>query len=105
MGWYETCVQEVQRMVPPGKMCDYNRCLRIQQRIDSACHNRNWAPGSPYLLDNPDGSVCYCCCSCFAWNVPIAVGPSTTKPIQTFVVNDPVYAAVVKNGAIVEWKL
>lgn len=100
MGWYETCKSEVEHMNPPEKMCDYNRCMAIQARIDKTCHNRKWEPGSPYILDNPDGSVCYCCCSCFAENTPIAVTGSEYRLIQDFRKGDPVYAANSK----LEWQ-
>ncbi|HEX7902460.1 MAG TPA: Hint domain-containing protein [Chitinophagaceae bacterium] len=100
MGWYNTCVDEVKKMIPPQKMCDYNRCLRIQNQIDAACHSRHWEPGSPYVLDNPDGSVCYCCCSCFAQNTPIEISPRVFKLVQDFRNNDKVYAAT----ADLQWK-
>ncbi|WP_346320181.1 Hint domain-containing protein [Chitinophaga sp. YIM B06452] len=91
--WYETCVSEVEHMKPPEKMCDYNRCMKIQNKIDASCHGRHWEPGTPYVLDNPDGSVCYCCCSCFAENTQIAVSASEYRAVQDFRPNDVVYAA------------
>lgn len=100
MGWYETCKSEVASMRPPGSMCDYNRCMKIQQKIDNSCHSRHWEPGSPYVLDNPDGSVCYCCCSCFAHNTPIAVNGTDYKLVQDFRKNDKVFAA----DANLNWK-
>ncbi len=103
MGWRETCIEEVNNMIPPGTMCDYDRCMKIQKRIDDACHNRNWAPGSPYVLDNPDGSVCYCCCSCFGYDTPIAVADGAFKMIQDFVAGDMVWSAVMNNGVIDHW--
>ncbi|WP_160710825.1 Hint domain-containing protein [Chitinophaga solisilvae] len=99
MSWYETCKTEVARMNPPGTMCDYNRCLRIQRQIDNTCHGRKWTPGQPYILDNPDGSVCYCCCSCFQENTPIAVSMNEFRLIQDFRKGDPVFAANSK----LEW--
>lgn len=100
MGWFETCKSEVAAMRPPEVMCDYNRCMKIQSKIDKSCHNRRWEPGSPYVLDNPDGSQCYCCCSCFAENTPIAVNSTEYKLVQDFRVNDLVYAADAK----LNWK-
>lgn len=37
---------------------------------------------------------CYCCCSCFAFDTPIAVSKDMVKAVQDFVVNDPVWVAV-----------
>ena len=98
--WYSDCVNEVKTMQPPGVMCDYSRCMRIQQVIDKTCHNRHWEPGHPYALDNPDGSICYCCCSCFAYDTPIQVNANTFKFIQDFLPGEPVLAA----GADLQWK-
>lgn len=101
MGTYDTCKTEVEGM--GGTMCDYNRCLRIQQQIDSACHARSWEPGSPYILDNPDGTVCYCCCSCFFQDTPIAVAENAFKLVQDIKTTDTVLAAY-QVGTALEWR-
>jgi hypothetical protein len=91
MSYPQTCKDEAKSEGVP--MCDYKRCVAMQKRIDAACHNRGWAPGSPYYLDNPDGSVCACCCSCFAENTPIAVNANAFKLIQDFAPGDVIYTA------------
>lgn len=98
-----TCAKEVQQMNPPGKMCDYNRCLRMQKIVDAGCHGRNWQPGQPYGLDNPDGSICYCCCSCFAKDTPIEVSAGNFKLVQDIKTSETVRAAY-KSGAGWIWK-
>jgi hypothetical protein len=96
----------VQSMDPPGKMCDYQRCLKGQERFDKACKSRHWSAGHPYLLDNPEtpDDFCYCCCSCFAGDSSIATGADETKAIGDISVGDTVQAAVIENGLIVGWK-
>ena len=36
---------------------------------------------------------CYCCCSCFAFDTPIAVTATTTRAVQEFEIDDPVLVA------------
>ncbi|HEY4063109.1 MAG TPA: hypothetical protein VGM30_14485 [Puia sp.] len=51
---------------PPQK-CDPKRCLKLARSITKICSDRKWAPDSPFMLDNPDGSVCYCTCFLFGF--------------------------------------
>jgi hypothetical protein len=42
--------------------CASERCKRIQELIDKACEARGWPPGTPYIIENPDGNICKCYC-------------------------------------------
>ncbi len=44
---------------------------------------------------------CYCCCSCLAYDTPIAVTKDTEKMVQEFSVNDPVLVA--ENADLKSW--
>jgi len=48
--------------LPPGPDCERKRCMKLVNRIASICNQREWDSGTPFMLDNPDGSVCYCRC-------------------------------------------
>lgn len=93
-----SCANEVKSM--GQKMCDLALCDKIQKNIDERCHAKGWSPGEPYIVYKEDGSICYCCCSCFAYDTPIAIGTDAYKLIQEFEIGDTVLAA----GAGLEWK-
>jgi len=44
---------------------------------------------------------CYCCCSCFAYDTPIAVTETTVRPVQDFAINDPVLVA--EDASLQNW--
>lgn len=93
-----SCANEVKSM--GEKMCDLSLCDKIQKNIDERCHAKGWSPGEPYIVYKEDGSICYCCCSCFAYDTPIAIGADAYKLIQEFEIGDTVLAA----GTGLEWK-
>jgi hypothetical protein len=97
MAW-DSCRQEVEST--GDKMCDVNLCAKSQAGVDKKCHDKGWPAGTPFGIYLPDGSVCFCCCSCFAYDTPIQVSTDTFKAIQDFVPGDPVLAA----GADLKWK-
>lgn len=67
----------------------YCNCLGQFQRmkVNGVCPFTN---DSLIPIGNPG---CYCCCSCFAYDTPIATTENTVKAIQDFVLNDPVLVA------------
>lgn len=101
MAW-DSCRKEVEST--GDKMCDINMCAQSQAGIDRRCHQKGYPAGTPFMIYYTDSSgklvLCFCCCSCFAYNVPIQVSPTTFKVIQDFVPGDPVYAA----GTDLNWK-
>jgi len=57
--------------------------------------------GSLIPITSPPPS-CYCCCSCFAWNTPIAVDATQVKAVQDFEINDLVWVA--KDAQLSGWE-
>src|SRR5215211_7871611 len=92
-----------------GTMCPTTHCGNLSASVKQYCNCEGpWSSlkvngvcpftsqqGAPMIL--PDGSTCYCCCSCFAWGTPIQVpgggAGETFKPIEQFVVGDLVMVA------------
>ncbi len=97
MAW-DSCRAEVEN--DGDKMCDVNKCAESQAGVDKRCHQYGWPAGHPFGIYLPDGTMCYCCCSCFAYGTPIQVTPGSFKEIQDFVPGDPVLAA----GGDLNWK-
>jgi len=101
MAW-DSCRKEVEST--GDQMCDVNMCAQSQAGIDRRCHQKGWPAGTPFGVWYQDQSgqyrLCFCCCSCFAYNTPIQVSSGTFKAIQDFVPGDPVYAA----GPDLKWK-
>lgn len=97
MAW-DSCRKEVEST--GDKMCDVNMCAQSQAGVDRKCHQKGWPAGTPFGIYLPDGSMCFCCCSCFAYDTPIQVSTDTFKAIQDFIPGDPVLAA----GADLKWK-
>jgi hypothetical protein len=96
MAW-DSCRAEVEGT--GDKMCNVNECAKAQSGIDHRCHSQKWPAGYPFAIYHDDGSLCFCCCSCFQYNTPIKV-PGGVKMIQDFVPGDPVLAA----GLSLQWK-
>lgn len=65
---------------PPGQDCQNGVGSLIPQAADS----------------------CYCCCSCFAWNTPIAIDALNVKAVQDFEINDMVWVA--KDAQLSSWE-
>lgn len=108
------CLANAQKINPKAVLCDDWICSSPEEesQLDKFCHCQPPFPVQnpcPYGANSPSpvyqgGKVCYCCCSCFAWETPIAVPTSVSKSgfktIQTFEVNDTVYAA----GSGLNWE-
>ena len=102
------CLANAKKINPNAVLCDDWICASPEEKsqLDKFCHCQPPFPPQnpcPYAANSPspvykaDHTVCYCCCSCFAWETPIAVPTSVSKSgfktIQTFEVEDTVYAA------------
>ena len=88
----------------PWNYCSTVHCDDISSYNHQFCYCQGQFNRPPYIVNgqciNGVGSLipianpgCYCCCSCFAYDTPIAVTANTTKAVQEFVINDPVWVA------------
>ena len=102
MADYAACEKTVREKHPGKPMCGYQNCVDAQPMIDATCHDRGWQGGTPYWVPNFQckDCGCYCCCSCFAYNTPIAVSKDEFKFIQDFRNGDTVLAA----GKDLKWE-
>ncbi|MET1112957.1 MAG: hypothetical protein ABWX67_15680 [Allosphingosinicella sp.] len=77
------CVAAVENM--GAKLCDWDTvCLPIQQQLNFYCKNQGQNPCSP-MPQIPGGQICYCCCSCFAYDTPIEMSPNEFVMVQDIV--------------------
>lgn len=98
----DAALQQSQESGDPWGYCTGIHCDEVQNynhqycnctgqfshlKVNGVCPFGN---GSLVPIGNPG---CYCCCSCFAYDTPIAVTDNTFKAIQDFVINDPVLVA------------
>ncbi|MBV9931266.1 MAG: hypothetical protein JO013_10015 [Alphaproteobacteria bacterium] len=104
-----TCLANAKMLDPNAVLCDEWMCQTDKAtQVYAFCHCKAPYPpqnpcpysgNSPVATYDKQGNVCWCCCSCFAWHTPIAVPAGEPKPIQTFVIGDPVLAA----GTDLKW--
>lgn len=81
------CLANIQKKQPPTP-CTDPFCARIQPRIDEYCHAVGYIGEVP-VPEYEDGvGDCWCCCSCFAYNTPIAVAQGTYEFIQDIAEHD-----------------
>lgn len=97
MAW-DSCRKEVEGS--GDKMCDVDACAKAQGGVDRRCHTMKWPAGTPFGIYLPDGSLCFCCCSCLAYDTPIETTPGKFKAVQDFIPNDEVRAC----GLDLQWK-
>lgn len=90
MGCIEECVKQVHDL--GGKLCASSKCEKLKEPIDKACHQRAWPEGHPYVIENPDGSTCYCCCGCVVPDIHVATGAESYRPIEDLKPGDEVLA-------------
>jgi hypothetical protein len=78
--WKTVCLDTIKQK--GWTLCDWDRvCKVIQDAIDGYCGANEKAPGTP-VPQVQDGKLCYCCCSCFAYDIPILVSEGVYEPIQ-----------------------
>lgn len=89
--WKAVCLQTVRDN--GWKLCTWDTiCKVIQSAIDGYCGLNMLAPGTP-VPQAENGQLCYCCCSCFAYNTPIEVRPNEFVYIQDIKTGDTVLTA------------
>lgn len=90
MAW-DSCRKEVE--ASGDHMCPVDECAKVQSGVDHRCHDKGWPAGTPFGIYHPDGSLCFCCCSCFAYGTQIQYTENDFKSIEEFIPGDPVLAA------------
>ena len=97
------CVENVKYR--GGVLCEWDLCREIQHEMDSYCKNDSINPCSavPQYLNR---KICYCCCSCFAYNTPIEAATGEYVAVQDIVANvDQILAGSYQPGAgAPQWK-
>ena len=103
MAW-DSCRAEVEKT--GDKMCNVNDCAKAQAGIDHRCHDKGWPAGTPFGIYHDDGTLCFCCCSCLAYDTPIETSPGHFKAVQDFIPGDEVRACgldLVWRPAKIDW--
>lgn len=72
--------------------CPSAHCSGIQGNVNEVCKATGWGVSHPVVVSMPDGSVCYCTCSCLAFGTPVETREGVYAPIESFVVGDAVRA-------------
>lgn len=69
--------------------CAGTVCQAKSEKIGRMCHSDGFS-GNIIYLELPDGTECYCKCSCMAGNTLIAISQETWKPISEISIGDDV---------------
>jgi len=72
--------------------CPGSHCSSVSAQINDICKSDGFS-GNVVYVSMPDGTMCYCKCSCLAYNTLIAVSTDGWKKIQDFQVGDAVLKA------------
>lgn len=72
--------------------CPSAHCSGIQGPVNEVCKASGWGINHPVIVQKPDGTICYCSCSCLAFGTPVQTEASAYKAIQEFAVGDTVLA-------------
>lgn len=71
--------------------CSAAFCEERKQQVSTVCHQHKEGGALVYYF-NPDGTCCYCTCSCVASDTPVAIDSSTWMPIGEVKIGDKVLA-------------
>lgn len=72
--------------------CPGSHCSGISTQVNAVCTSDGFA-GTVVYVFMPDGTQCYCKCSCLAYNTPIAIPENQWTRVQDFKVGDTVLVA------------
>ncbi|MBF0620595.1 MAG: hypothetical protein HQL54_01580 [Magnetococcales bacterium] len=87
----------------PNVNCDWTTvCMPITRNLNKYCQDTGRTQGDPVpqINSNPPPTICYCCCSCFAYDTPIEVATGIFTQIQELQIGDTVLAA----GTDLKWE-
>ncbi len=83
----QACLNNIQK--EGGTYCGDSFCNVIQGDINKYCSHIGLGFDVP-VPQNKNGQLCYCCCSCFAYNTPIQVSTEEFRLVQDLRVGDDV---------------
>jgi hypothetical protein len=82
----QACLNNIASQPPPFNVsCTPNFCFKTSFARLEYCCGRGLPMDTPIPSWDPDlhgGQICYCCCSCFALNIPIEAQPGKFMMIQ-----------------------
>lgn len=80
--------------------CASAHCSGIQGSVNEVCKSAGWPVSHPVIVQEANGNICYCTCSCLAFGTPVQDGDGEYKAIEMFQVGDSVLAA----GLSLRWE-
>jgi hypothetical protein len=79
--------------------CPSAHCSGIQGNVNEVCKASGWGVNHPVIVQQADGSICYCTCSCLAFGTPVQTGTGDFRAIEQYQVGDSVRAC----GLSLKW--
>jgi hypothetical protein len=80
--------------------CESAHCGGIQGQVNEICKATGWGVNHPVIVQKPDGTICYCSCSCLAFGTPVMNANGDFQAIESFHVGGSVMAC----GSDLSWK-
>lgn len=75
------------------EMCAEQHCAAVSEYVNKICKENGWQVNHLVQVEDPVTEIiCFCSCSCLAYDSPVLQSATASKPIQMFVVDDPVLA-------------
>lgn len=116
--WLQPCKDNIAK-IPGGTLCTQDHCTEAQQQNHMICYCQapylngcsganpppnccSYSATSPVFVALPNGG-CYCCCGCFAFDTPVSVSETETKPIYEIQIGDQIYVA--EDSSLSKWGL
>ncbi len=98
----QKCAENIAQEAPPFNIpCTGAFCAKTRPARDSHCQTFGLDPDTPQLSFDPAlNSSCYCCCSCYTLNTPIAVAKDEFALIQDIVEGD----TILTTGSDLVWR-
>ncbi|MFK8103120.1 MAG: hypothetical protein AB8G15_11365 [Saprospiraceae bacterium] len=96
------CKKNIENEPPPYNIeCTGEFCVKTRPAREAHCTNSGQSPDTPVLTWDPAlGKSCYCCCSCYTLNTPIAVANNEFALIQNLSKGD----QVLTTGTDLVWR-
>ncbi len=96
------CAENIAQEAPPFNIsCTDSFCAKTRPARDSHCQTFGLDPDTPQLSFDPAlNSSCYCCCSCYTLNTPIAIAKDEFALIQDIVEGD----TILTTGSDLVWR-
>jgi hypothetical protein len=72
--------------------CPGNHCSSVQGPVNEVCKATGWGVNHPVVVQMPNGTICFCTCSCLAFGTPVEAGGGGYRAIEQYAVGDTVLA-------------